>query len=618
MSVPDLQQRQPDWVPSEQEIQRTNIAWLMRETGVHAYPQLHAWSAQHRARYWELAAARLGVRFHEPPARILDDSGGTEYARWMVGAALNIADSCFAADADSTAIIYQAEDEPLQRMTVGTLRNLTWRVAHALRDRGIGPGDAVAMALPMTAESVAAYLGVIRAGAAVVGIADSFSSAEISVRLRIAQARLVFTQDVIRRGGKRHELYARVRSAGTCPAIVLPADDRFNVELIAGDCGWEQFLGDEAEFSAVPRSPDDTLNILFSSGTTGEPKAIPWTHLCPIKCAADAHFHHDVQPGEILAWPTSLGWMMGPWLIFASLMNRATMALYYGAPTDRGFGQFVEQAQVNMLGVVPSLVAAWRGNGCLDGLDWSRIRRFSSTGECSRPEDMRWLMQTAGGRPVIEYCGGTEVAGGYISGTLVQSCYASTFSTPTLGLAMLMLDENARPADRGELYLVPPSIGMSTTLLNRDHHAIYYEGCPSGPAGQTLRRHGDELERLPNGYWRALGRVDDTMNLGGIKVSSAEIERVVNRVDGVAETAAVAETPDDGGPSRLVIYAVMGEARATEALRAEMQAAIRRELNPLFKIFRVEQVKTLPRTASNKVMRRMLRRGASSSSSPEK
>jgi acetyl-CoA synthetase len=595
------------WVPSPEFVATTNIAWLMERAGVATYAELHAWSARERARYWELAAERLGVRFRKPCQQVLDTSHGIESARWFVGSRLNIAESCLSAADESTALVVQPEGGRIQRISIAELRSMACRAANGFRRWGVQPGDAIAMALPLTADSVAAYLGAVLAGGAVVGIADSFSSAEIAVRLRIANARLVVTQDIIRRGGKRHELYQRVEAAGDYPAVVLPADDELRVTLASDDIGWSNFLGGSERFDAVDRSPDDVLNILFSSGTTGEPKAIPWTHVSPIKCAADAHFHHNVQPGDIVAWPTSLGWMMGPWLIFAALMNRATMALYYGAPTERGFATFVADAGVTMLGVVPSLVAGWRASGVLEGIDLSRILRFSSTGECSRPDDMRWLMEKAGGCPVIEYCGGTEVAGGYITGTMVQPCLPSTFTTPALGVDLVTLDEQERVSDQGEAFLIPPSVGMSTTLLNRDHHEVYYEGCPTGPSGETLRRHGDEIRRLPNGYWRAHGRVDDTMNLGGIKVSSAEIERVVNQVDGVAETAAIAESPDDGGPSQLVIFAVLRGNSNTEQIQSDMQQAIRRDLNPLFKIQRLEVVASLPRTASNKVMRRLLR-----------
>jgi acetyl-CoA synthetase len=349
--------------------------------------------------------------------------------------------------------------------------------------------------------------------------------------------------------------------------------------------------------------------VLFSSGTTGDPKAIPWPQSAPVKCAADAWLHHDVHPGDVLAWPTSLGWMMGPWLIYAALVNRATIALFRGAPTGREFAEFVQGAGVTMLGLVPSLVRAWRGSGCPEGLDWSRLRCFSSTGECSNPEDMLWLMSRAGYRPVIEYCGGTEIAGGYITGTVVQPCAPATFTTAAMGLDFVLLDERGEPADAGEVFLVPPSVGLSSELLNRDHEEVYYRGTPPGPKGEKLRRHGDEIERLPGGRFRAHGRVDDTMNLGGIKVSSAEIERTLNPIEGVVETAAVAVEPPGGGASRLVVFAVLepGARPGPEALKRDMQSEIRAKLNPLFRIHDVVVTGSLPRTASNKVMRRSLR-----------
>jgi acetyl-CoA synthetase len=370
---------------------------------------------------------------------------------------------------------------------------------------------------------------------------------------------------------------------------------------------WSRFLAPTETFVPVDCDPEDTTNFLFSSGTTGDPKAIPWTHTTPIKCAMDGHLHHDIKPGEVVAWPTSIGWMMGPWLIYASLINRATMALYYGAPVTRGFCEFVRDARVQMLGVVPSLVKAWQSSGAVRGVDWTSIKMFSSTGECSNADDYLYLMSLAGYRPIVEYCGGTEIGGGYISGTIVRPSSPATFSSPCFGLDFYILDETGRPSRNGELFIVPPSIGLSNTLLNKDHHEVYYAQTPRGPKGEVLRRHGDETEELPGGYYRGHGRADDTMNLGGIKVSSTEIERALVSVPGVRETAAVAFDPPEGGPSLLVIYAVAEAGAAADTLRKEMQRAISSRLNPLFKIHDVVIVDALPRTASNKVMRRVLR-----------
>ena len=201
------------------------------------------------------------------------------------------------------------------------------------------------------------------------------------------------------------------------------------------------------------------------------------------------------------------------------------------------------------------------------------------------------------------------IGGGYIAGTVVQPSSPATFSTVAFGLDLFVLDEDGRESSSGEIFLAPPSIGLSTELLNRDHHQVYYHDTPRGPNGEVLRRHGDQMEHVGGGYYRALGRADDTMNLGGIKISAAELERVVGTVEGVLETAAIAVSPPAGGPSRLIIYAVPapGANLDPDTVAGVMQKNISQGLNPLFRVHDVVLIDALPRTASNKVMRRVLR-----------
>jgi len=384
--------------------------------------------------------------------------------------------------------------------------------------------------------------------------------------------------------------------------IVVDGED-----LREPDTSWNDFVVTGAVFDPVMMPAHAYSNILFSSGTTGDPKAIPWSHTTPIKAAMDGRFHQDIHEGDVVAWPTNLGWVMGPWLIYAALLNGAAMALYDDAPTTRGFVEFVEDAGVTMLGLVPSIVAAWRVSGTLRPGDWTSVRVLSSTGETSVADDSRWLMSVAGGVPLIEYCGGTEIGGGYVTSTVLHPSVPGFFATPALGLDMVLIDESGGEADVGEVFLVPPSIGLSTELLNRDHAAVYYAGVPD--IGRTLRRHGDQMSRDSHGYFRALGRVDDTMNLGGVKVSSAELEGAISDADGVAECAAVAVSPAGGGPGRLVVFVVAEKesSRTSDDLLTDIQIRIRSRLNPLFKVHDVVLIDALPRTASHKVMRRTLR-----------
>jgi acetyl-CoA synthetase len=304
--------------------------------------------------------------------------------------------------------------------------------------------------------------------------------------------------------------------------------------------------------------------------------------------------------------------MMGPWLIFASLLNGASIALYYGAPTGRGFGEFVKDSTVTMLGVIPTMIKNWKSSKCMDGLSWPSVHTFSSTGECSYANDFLWLMSIANYQaPVIEYCGGTEIGGGYLTGTVIHDASLSTFTTPALGLDFVILDETdqeVEPGQEGEVFLTTPSIGLSTMLLNRDHHKVYFKDTPALKNYDNLRRHGDHITLLHNGYFKALGRVDDTMNLGGIKISSAELERTMGLDEDVIEVAAIG-IPNRKGGDNLIAFVVLKPDSVVTAGKLEygLQILINKFLNPLFKLRKVVILTELPKTASNKIMRRELR-----------
>lgn len=593
----------PLWTPTDKSIRESNIGRFLAESEFSDYDELYEWSIKDRPEFWRTTTEKLGILFSESPQSILDVSAGVTQPDWLSGATLNIVESCFKAEPDSPAMVCSSPDGSLDTISVGELRSRLMRVAGAIRQNGFGKGDALAIVMPMTPESVVIYLGIIAAGCVAVSIADSFAAPEIETRVRIANAKGIFCAGSFERAGRNIDLFARVKEANAPTAIVIG-----NATLRDGDIAFDKFVEDVVPLDAFEYSaPDQHVNILFSSGTTGDPKAIPWSQTVPIKCASDGYWHHDIREGDTVVWPTNIGWMMGPWLIFATLINRATIGLYHDAPVGEGFGRFVQDAKVTMLGVVPTLVRAWRKTGCMEQCDWTSIRCFSSTGEASSPEDMFYLSWLADFRPIIEYCGGTEIGGGYACSTVVQPNVPGCFSTAALGSEFLILDENSEEADIGELFIVPPSMGLSTELLNRDHDATYYAETPTDSAGRLLRRHGDYFERLPGGYYRAGGRSDDTMNLGGIKTSSAEIERVLNTAEGVSETAAVAVATDGGGPSTLVVFVVATDDCERETLQDRLAAAIKKDLNPLFRIARIEFIDSLPRTASNKVMRRKLR-----------
>jgi len=595
----------PFWQPTTEIIETSNIYKMMQENGFSEYENFWKWSVSNKEEFWEQTVNNLGIQLKKNYTSIVDVSKGVENAQWLKNAKLNIVDSCFQNSDDAVAITFQEEGKELQHITQLELLKLVNRIANSLEELGLKIGDKVAIYMPMTYKAVAIYLAAIKAGMPVVTIADSFTINEIEARLRITKPKVVFTQDVLERAGKVLPLYSKIIDASTAKTVVLKTQENSTV-LRKNDIFWKDFLSSNTKFETVIQSPDDMITVLFSSGTTGEPKAIPWTHTTPIKSAGDGYYHQNIQKNDVVCWPTNLGWMMGPWLVFASLINKATIALYYGTPVGKEFGNFVEEAKVTMLGVIPSFVKYWKNTACMEEFDWNTIKCFSSTGEVSNPKEMKYLMQLANKKPVIEYCGGTEIGGGYITSTVVQPNIASAFSSQALGGEFVLLNENHEESNKGELFLIPPIMGLSNTLLNRDHYKAYYESTPIYN-GKILRRHGDRLKKYKNGYYKALGRIDNTMNLGGIKVSSVQIEAVLVKLDFVKEVAAIAISPKEGGPSKLVVYMVENDSKLSfDEKFTKAKKTIQKKLNPLFKLKELIVIDALPRTASNKVMRRKL------------
>jgi len=610
----DIYQNEPlkvAWQPDESTVQNANLSELMAQLDIESYAELYQWTIQNRAEFWEVAVKQLGIKLREPYRDILDNSQGNEQVNWLAGARLNIVESCFQAPVDKPALTIADESGQAETLSYGQLEKLVNSVVSGLRNMGLKPSDAVALYMPLGKEAVVAYLGIVKAGMAAVLIADSFSAQELSSRLKIAKAKSIITVDAYAYNQKMLNVYARVKEANSSPAIVVQSQP--DTQLRLGDITWDDFLGKPTAETHIGQ-PDDTISILFSSGTTSEPKAIPWNHLTPIKCVMDGYFHQDIHSDDIVTWTTGMGWMMGPWLIYATLMNKATIALFTGSAASAAFGKFVEETKISVLGTIPSLVKVWRASKIMGNYKWL-VRVFSSTGEPSNAEDYLYLMWLNNFKaPIIEYCGGTEIGGGYLTGTVVQPAIPATFTTPALGLELYFRNPETgqlAPTQAGEVFIVPPAIGLSQKLLNRDHHEAYYTGSPTLEDGRPLRKHGDnyqilgELNRTV--FYRSQGRADDVMNLGGIKVSAVEIEKILNQHAAIIESAAVAISPPEGGPEQLVVFYLADQTVKKEPFRKELQKLLSQQLNPLFRIADVVQKDSLPRTPSNKLMRRALR-----------
>lgn len=591
--------------PETSQIEPTNIGKALLEQTRKSYQQLYEWSITHKEDFWEYALSCVDIEFDVTPQQMLGNPVDDEHPAWLQGARLNITDSIFNNGPDKIAILESDEvTGNINKFTYHELDEIAASVANGLVKANYKKGDRIGIFMPLSFFSIGIYLGIVKAGMVVVSVAESFSASELTSRMMLAKAKAVFTIDQYQYGGKSLDIYSKTQALDI-PCIVHKTKV---TSLKKSDLSLDDFTA-PGEFKPVSCDPYEVTNILFSSGTTNEPKMIPWTHLTPIKSAVDGYFHQDIQSHDVVTWTTGMGWMMAPWLIYAGLINGASIAIWQGAMSGPDYAQFLETAKVTILGTIPSLVASWKKSGVLENRDL-KIRLFSSTGEPSNEEAYCYLMYLMGFKaPVIEYCGGTEIGGGYITGAVSQPCIPATFSTPALGSDFVLLDENGKESIEGQVFLKPPSLGLSETLLNRDHHQEYY----SHSFGKGLRKHGDAFRAYKDideesTYYRCLGRSDDTMNIGGIKVSSVEIESVLNKSELIKESAAISYRSTETGPERLAVFVVLTGRKLDEAeVKQQLNVRIGQELNPLFRITTLQILETLPRTASNKIMRRMLR-----------
>jgi acetoacetyl-CoA synthetase len=610
------------WEPSAELVERSRLTefmrWLEAERGLAFgdYDALWQWSVDDLDGFWAALWDFFEVQADGDRSTVLA-SREMPGARWFPDARLNYAEHVFAGKDDTeTAILHASELRELDELSWGELRAQVASLAAALRGLGVERGDRVVAYLPNIPEAIVAFLASASIGAVWSSCSPDFGSASVVDRFAQIEPKVLFAVDGYRYGGKdfdRRETIARlqVEMPSLVRTVVLPyLDPEPDLSSLEGVTTWGELLaaggGAELSFERVPF--DHPLWVLYSSGTTGLPKAIVQgqggillEHLKKL------HLHVDAHPGDRLFWFTTTGWMMWNFLV-SGLLTRAAIVLYDGSPGHPDMNvlwDLAERAEVTMFGTSASYIAACMKAGVEpgEGRDLSRLGAVGSTGSPLSPEGFDWVYEQLGADTwLFSTSGGTDLCTAFVGGVALLPVYRGELQARALGAAVEAWDEegNAVVDEVGELVVTEPMPSMPVHFWGDEdgsrYRASYFEQYPG------IWRHGDWIEITSRGTAIIYGRSDSTINRSGIRMGTSEIYRAVLGIDAIVD-ALVVDVPRPGTEGWMPLFVVLREGVELDAeLPREIARRVREHCSPRHVPDQVFQIAAVPRTLSGKVL----------------
>ncbi len=615
------------WTPTPEVAAASNVGRFMTEHGFSDFEALRARSVEDPAWFWDAFVRFAGIEFTTPYTQVVDTSRGIEWATWFTDGKVNLAHDCVDKWSeredwrDRAAVVWEGEEGATRALTYADLRVLTDRIARGLAARGVGEGDAVGIFLPMVPETVATLLAVAKLGAIFLPIFSGYGADAVAVRLEDGNAKALVTADATLRRGKLLPMketadaaVAGVASVET--VVVVPRVGRGDVPMTPGrDLTLDELtaLGNGEPLAATPLDSETPLFVAYTSGTTGRPKGAVHVHGgFLVKIAEEAGFQTDCTPDDVLFWLTDLGWIMGPWQIVGTLSWGSTMFCFDGAPDFPGpdrLWDMVERHRITILGVSPTLIRALmaKGDEPVAAHDLSSLRVLGSTGEPWNEGPYHWFFERVGDArcPIVNISGGTEVGACFLAPHLVEPIEPCSLGGPSLGCAVDVVDDDCNPVRGvvGELVCRNAWPGMTRGLWHDPDRYLetYWSRWPG------VWWHGDWASIDERGQWFLHGRSDDTIKVAGKRLGPAEVETVLVEHPAVVEAAAVG-LPDEVKGESLACYVVLGAGiEPTEELRAELRSHVADRLGKSFRPGTGRFTTGLPKTRSNKVMRRTIR-----------
>jgi len=605
------------WTPPADARESTQLGryleWLRETRGIdHAgYDELWRWSVDDLEGFWGSLWDFFEVRAHTPYERVL---GSREMpgAEWFTGSRLNYAEHMLGRDQDTdkVAVLARSQTRDPIDLTFGDLREQVARARAGLQRIGIGPGDRVVAYLPNIPETLVAFLATASLGAIWATCAPEFGPRSVIDRFGQLEPKLLLAIAGYRYGDKpidRRAEVAEIREA-------LPSLDRVvhvpypggADDALPDSLEWDDLLAEGGPLEFDPVDFDHPLCVLFSSGTTGLPKAIVHRHGgILIEALKNEGLSWDLQPGDRLLWFTTTAWMM--WMALVNtLLMRASIVMLDGNPMHPDLSaqwRLAEELRPTLMGAVPAFMMACRKGGVdLREMDLSSIRQFCAAGSPLPPEGFDWIYEQLGPDVLLNVgSGGTDVCTGMVQGSPLQPVYRGEISGRCLAVDVAAYDENAKPVvgELGELVIRSPMPSMPVGFWNdpgdERYRAAYFEHFPG------VWRHGDWIMFTERGSCVITGRSDATLNRGGVRLGTGEVYSVVEGLDEVMESLVVHIEDPEGGAGELLLFVVLAEGtELDDELRSRIAGELRGTLSPRHVPDTIEAVPAIPKTLTMK------------------
>jgi acetoacetyl-CoA synthetase len=611
------------WTPPDDLRQSTEIGrfmeWLRDERGrdFADYEALRRWSITDLEGFWAAIWDFYEIHAHTGYERVLADPR-MPGARWFEGAQLNYAEHLVGRDEDRdrVAVLAQSQTRPAQQLTYGELREQVARARAGLQRLGVGRGDRVVAYLPNIPETLVAFIATASLGAVWAACAPEFGARSVVARFAQIEPTVLLTVGGYgfrdRYVDRRTEVEAIRSQMPTLKHVVWVP---YGEAEVSDAVSWSELVSETAPLEFEPVSFDHPVYVLFSSGTTGLPKAIVHGHGGQlVEHLKSQGLIWDLKPGERLQWFTTTAWMMWNALV-SCLLLRCSIVMLDGDPNWPDLGELwrsAERNQATVLGVSPPFVMACRKAGLQlrEQFGLEKLRVLITAGSPLPAEGYRWIYKQLGPDILlINGSGGTDVCTGIVSGSFAQPVYEGEIAGPCLGVAAHAFDVDGHEVvgELGELVITKPMPSMPVALWNdpdgERYRSSYFDRYPG------VWRQGDWIEFSERGSCVLSGRSDATLNRGGVRLGTGEFYAVVEDLPELSDSLVVHLEDDAGGLGELLLFVVPAPGvEVDDGLRGRVVSALRGQLSPRHVPDQIVAVRGIPRTLTGKKLEAPVKR----------